>query len=78
MFSYYHSTTSTPMSDVARNIFIIGKDNFSPSHCSIGTLIKSSYSTHNIFSIWIIWDYSLFSLFTYYYTEVTKHCQVKS
>ena len=51
MFSYYHSPTSTPMSDVGSNIFIIGKDNFSPSHCSIGTLIKTSYSTHNIFSL---------------------------
>ena len=52
MFSYYHSPTSTPMSDVGSNIFIVGKYYFSKSHCSIGTFIKSSYSTHNIFSLW--------------------------
>ena len=50
MLGNHHSTTSTPMSDVARNVFIIGKYHFGKSHCSIGTLIKSSYSTHNIIS----------------------------
>ena len=50
MFGNHHSTTSTPMSDMARNVFIIGKYHFGKSHCSIGTLIKSSYSTHNIIS----------------------------
>ena len=47
MLGNHHSTTSTQMSDVARNVIIIGKNHFSPSQCSIGTLIKTSYSTHN-------------------------------
>jgi len=49
MLGNNHSTTSTPMSDMACNVFIIGKNYLSPSHCSIGTFIKSSQSTHNIF-----------------------------
>jgi hypothetical protein len=50
MLGYNHSTTSTHMSDVACNVIIIGKNHFGPTHCSIGTLIKTSQSTHNIFS----------------------------
>ena len=51
MFCYHHSTTSFPMFNETSNIFIIGKNHFGKSHCSIGTLIKTSYSTHNIFSL---------------------------
>ena len=51
MLGNNHSTTSTPMSDHSGNIFIIGKYDFSKSHSSIGTLIKSSQSTHNQISL---------------------------
>ena len=78
MLGYNHSTTSTPMSDMARNVFIIGKYYFGKSHCSIGTLIKSSYSTHNISSFWVIEQETFSHSYISYYTENSYQCQVKN
>ena len=71
MLGNNHSTTSTPMSDMACNVFIIGKNYLSPSHCSIGTFIKSSQSTHNIFSF----RANLFSFSSYIIPHFAGKCQ---
>ena len=51
MFGDHYSTTSFPMPDGTGKVFIIGKNYLSPSHCPIGTLVKGSQSTHNIFPL---------------------------
>ena len=51
MFCYYHSTTSFPMFNKTSNIFFIGENHFRTGKFSIKSFIKTSYSTHNIFSL---------------------------
>ena len=75
MLGNNHSTTSTPMSDVAGNIFIIGKNHFGKSHCSIGTFIKSTNSTHNQISLEVKQLRSIPNLHLYC-TTTRQECQV--